>query len=444
MTPDLTVGVPASRAPNLAASIPADVETTAPTLRRASRIRRAFAAGLRRCARPLTLEVRPKPLLPRPRCRRLRELPPSDAVPASSAGPPPTIRIARGSPTRASSVLLPRVPTRTLRCARAASRLSGRARACVSSGRLPAMVREVASGPSACRLPRGSTSPRATMSLTTSRPDAEPLPPKPAPAVLPRRTGAPASRAGCPTADLRPRALGLPLTPTARSRGARTSRGRACARSAMTERTVPPPRSRAWREPRYLSGVAPFVDRARVASPLGRLHGFPREVALPPAVYPDARVPEGSEVGRRSARRRRAGLLRGRSTPGPPGPAFPSGEGRGRVAATGPGNPSGEASTPRQRLQPFDCCVSKDRPEMSTGLPPACADVDPAVLPWGFVALRRLRWRAATCAGIASPGYAASSGFFPLLTLPSARSCPALFRAGSILGLSLSEVFPPR
>jgi hypothetical protein len=37
-------------------------------------------------------------------------------------------------------------------------------------------------------------------------------------------------------------------------------------------------------------------------------------------------------------------------------------------------------------------------------------------LPWGFLPLRRLRTGAATCAGVASPGYATPPGFLNLLT----------------------------
>jgi hypothetical protein len=44
----------------------------------------------------------------------------------------------------------------------------------------------------------------------------------------------------------------------------------------------------------------------------------------------------------------------------------------------------------------------------------------------GFGALRRFQKRAATDAGVASPGYAASSGFLNLLTLSSARNLSSL------------------
>jgi hypothetical protein len=60
----------------------------------------------------------------------------------------------------------------------------------------------------------------------------------------------------------------------------------------------------------------------------------------------------------------------------------------------------------------------------------------------GFGALRRLRLRAATNTGLASPGSATPSGFLSLLTLPSARTLPALFHAGNALGLRLPEVSP--
>jgi hypothetical protein len=78
------------------------------------------------------------------------------------------------------------------------------------------------------------------------------------------------------------------------------------------------------------------------------------------------------------------------------------------------------------------------------------------ILPWGLSALRRLQRVAATHTRVASPGCAAPSGFLNLLTLCSAAHLPALFRAGSALGLlvfrgvpspvagaSLNATFPP-
>lgn len=63
--------------------------------------------------------------------------------------------------------------------------------------------------------------------------------------------------------------------------------------------------------------------------------------------------------------------------------------------------------------------------------------------PGVLCALRRSRCRAATNAGLASPGCAAPSGFLSLLTRCSATTRPALFHAGDTLGLSVFRGFPP-
>lgn len=65
-----------------------------------------------------------------------------------------------------------------------------------------------------------------------------------------------------------------------------------------------------------------------------------------------------------------------------------------------------------------------------------------AALPWGWGTLRRFQKRAATCAGFPHPtelrpqAFSTSRRFIPLAT------SPALFRAGSALGLSTFRGFP--
>lgn len=65
-----------------------------------------------------------------------------------------------------------------------------------------------------------------------------------------------------------------------------------------------------------------------------------------------------------------------------------------------------------------------------------------AVLPWGFLPYDVFQMRAATCAGIASPDSATSSGFLNLVTSCSALILSALFHAESVHGVEALRGFP--
>jgi hypothetical protein len=64
-------------------------------------------------------------------------------------------------------------------------------------------------------------------------------------------------------------------------------------------------------------------------------------------------------------------------------------------------------------------------------------------LPWSLLSLRRHQMRAATYTGFTSPSCATPPGFLSLLTFHSALILPALFRAGTALGISTFRGFPP-
>jgi hypothetical protein len=66
-------------------------------------------------------------------------------------------------------------------------------------------------------------------------------------------------------------------------------------------------------------------------------------------------------------------------------------------------------------------------------------------LSWGFCTLRRLQKQAATYTGLATTRLCCAFRFSqPLDALIPPATSPALFHAGSTLGFSLTEVFPPR
>jgi hypothetical protein len=93
-----------------------------------------------------------------------------------------------------------------------------------------------------------------------------------------------------------------------------------------------------------------------------------------------------------------------------------------------PGRPPFARLAPRARCssamrvssdQPVAVGELNDRPDFAR-----CAESGGPSM--GFGALRRFRKQAATYAGLASPGFAASSGFLDLLTLPSACNLSGL------------------
>jgi len=65
-----------------------------------------------------------------------------------------------------------------------------------------------------------------------------------------------------------------------------------------------------------------------------------------------------------------------------------------------------------------------------------------AVLPWGSLPYDVFEMWAATCTGIASPGFAPSSGFLNLLTSCSTLILTALFHAESVRGVEALRGFP--
>lgn len=236
--------------------------------------------------------------MPRPRRRRLRGLPPLRRRPRFLGRASADVLIALGTSASASSVILPRARHAPFRCARAASRLSGRARACVSSGRLPAMVR--GSGLRAVGKPTSREArPRRERPRRSRRPDPPPSRSRRSPRppcchvgpVLPRhppvarpRTVA-RERSGCPS---RPRPPAV--VPDRRRSSA------PCPRRARARR----------REPQRRSEVALLPVWARVVvTPRCGPTGCPAESpCLPPFILTPG-GPEGRGVGRRSARRRR-------------------------------------------------------------------------------------------------------------------------------------------
>jgi hypothetical protein len=164
-------------------------------------------------------------------------------------------------------------------------------------------------------------------------------------------------------------------------------------------------------------------------------HGFPGSplIYVGPCVTPP---PHGGCVHRPSKALRPASAQ--------PVPASRLG-GRPPPRSAVPGGTSGlaRAAAARSRLLSPPCSLDPD-PKGSARLPVSRPRVVPDVSPFqelteppspgptqrgfgrqpssmGFVALRRMRRRAATCTGVASPGYAASSGFLGPSTLCSAH-----------------------
>jgi len=102
----------------------------------------------------------------------------------------------------------------------------------------------------------------------------------------------------------------------------------------------------------------------------------------------------------------------------PPMDASARGCSRPRRSAAGPAGRSTERPTAPATA---GLSTKRQRDESWDDARPSCSRTAyPAVLPWGSGTLRRVRSEAATCTGVASPGYAASPGFLDLLTLPSA------------------------
>lgn len=143
-------------------------------------------------------------------------------------------------------------------------------------------------------------------------------------------------------------------------------------------------------------------------------------VGTSPCSSPDgeARVPGGRASWAAVARRRGCR----------PFPDAPCGAPWGRLdrGALAPSarsaGPAGRSTERPTAPASAGCSTKRHREIRSWGRRPSAklAPHGPGGPSLGFRALRRVRPQAATCAGVASPDYAASSGFLDLLTLSSA------------------------